>query len=113
MKTVVDIGGRHVGPDHPVLVVAEAGINHNGDLDLARQMIEVAARAGAEAVKFQAYHTEEFLVSKQLTYTYVSQGKEVTESQYEMFKRCEFGRNEFIALQKECNKRCFGRSIPL
>jgi len=105
MNPVVDIGGRLVGPGHPVLLVAEAGINHNGDIDLARQMIEVAARAGADAVKFQAYHTEEFLASKDLMYSYVGQGKEVTESQYEMFKRCEFGRDEFIALQKECNKR--------
>jgi len=104
MKTVVDVGGRKVGSGHPVLVVAEAGINHNGDLDLARQMIEVAARAGAEAVKFQAYHSEEFLSSRDLTYTYVSQGREVTESQYEMFKRCEFGRDEFVELQKECNR---------
>src|SRR3990172_1145756 len=104
MKTVVDVGGRKVGWGHPVLVVAEAGINHNGDLDLARQMIEVAARAGAEAVKFQAYHSEEFLSSRDLTYTYVSQGREVTESQYEMFKRCEFGRDEFVELQKECNR---------
>lgn len=104
MKKVVEIGGRQVGAGHPVLIVAEATINHNGDLDLARRMIESAARAGADAVKFQAYHTEEFLASKDLTYTYISQGREVTESQYHMFKRCELGRREFEAIRDECRR---------
>jgi sialic acid synthase SpsE len=105
MKQVVEMGARKVGPGQPVLVVAEAGINHNGRMDLALQMIQVAADAGADAVKFQAYHSEEFLSSKDLTYTYVSQGKEVTESQYDMFKRCEFDRAEFVTLRDECHRR--------
>jgi len=105
MKRVVEIGGRVVGPGRPVLMVAEATINHNGDLDLARRMIAAAARAGADAVKFQAYHTEEFLASRELTYTYVSQGREVTESQFDMFKRCELGRPEFEALRDECRRQ--------
>lgn len=105
MKRVVEIDGRSVGPGHPVLVVAEATINHNGDLDLAREMVAGAARLGADAVKFQAYHTEEFLSSKELTYTYVSQGREITERQYDMFKRCEFGRKEFEAIRDECRRQ--------
>src|SRR5579863_6868209 len=52
MKTV-NIGGRQVGEGHPCYVVAEIGINHNGDLDIARRLIDVAAEAGCEAVKFQ------------------------------------------------------------
>ena len=49
----VSIGGRMVGPGHPVYVIAEIGINHNGSLDLAKKLIAGAARAGADAVKFQ------------------------------------------------------------
>lgn len=49
----VEIGGRKVGPGDPCYVVAEIGINHNGDLDLARRLIGVAAAAGCDAVKFQ------------------------------------------------------------
>jgi sialic acid synthase SpsE len=49
------IGDRPVGPGHPTYVIAEAGANHNRDLDVARRLIDVAAEAGADAVKFQTY----------------------------------------------------------
>lgn len=49
------IGGRAVGPGHPTYVIAEAGANHNRDLGTARELIDVAADAGADAVKFQTY----------------------------------------------------------
>ncbi len=51
----IRIGDRHVGPAHPVYVIAEAGSNHNRDLQMARQLIDVAADAGADAVKFQVF----------------------------------------------------------
>lgn len=50
-----EIGGRAVGPGHPTYVIAEAGANHNRDLGTARELIDVAADAGADAVKFQTY----------------------------------------------------------
>jgi N-acetylneuraminate synthase len=49
----VTIGGVPVGPGHPVYVIAEIGLNHNGDVEIAKQLIDVAAAAGAQAVKFQ------------------------------------------------------------
>jgi N,N'-diacetyllegionaminate synthase len=49
------IGGTPVGPGHPTYVIAEAGANHNRDLGIARELIDVAAEAGADAVKFQTY----------------------------------------------------------
>jgi len=53
MIDVVNIGGRAVGHDQPSLVVAEIGINHNGDIDLVRKLISAAVTAGCDAVKFQ------------------------------------------------------------
>ena len=53
MSKTVNIGDRAVGAGAPTYVIAEIGINHNGDLDLARQMIDAAAAAGCDAVKFQ------------------------------------------------------------
>ena len=49
------IGSRLVGPDEPPLVIAEIGINHEGDVDKARRMIDDAAAAGCECVKFQSH----------------------------------------------------------
>ena len=92
--------GRKVGQGHPVFVAAEIGINHNGDLDLAKKSIEAAAGCGVDAVKFQNYRTEDFLSDRSLTYSYISQGKTVTESQYDMFKRCEFSSAALRELKK-------------
>ena len=56
-------------------LVAEIGINHNGDISLAEDMICAAAEAGADAVKFQNYRTEDFLSDRNLLYTYTGQGR--------------------------------------
>lgn len=53
MRKVVQIGNKFVGDGHPCFVIAEIGINHNGMVELAKQMIDVAAMAGCDAVKFQ------------------------------------------------------------
>lgn len=85
----VRVGSRKIGKGNPCFIVAEIGMNHNGDLKIAKNMIEAAVHAGADAVKFQNYRTEDFLSDQTLTYTYKSQGREITESQWDMFKRCE------------------------
>ncbi|WP_309621193.1 N-acetylneuraminate synthase family protein, partial [Salinibacterium sp.] len=50
---MVAIGSHFVGQSHPVYVIGEIGLNHNGDVDIAKRLIDVAADAGAQAVKFQ------------------------------------------------------------
>lgn len=94
-----------VGVGHPCLIVAEAGINHNGDIDMAHDLIEAAAAAGADACKFQNYHTEDFVSDQNLSYEYYSEGRTVTESQYDMFKRCELPRESLPALRRH-SERC-------
>jgi N,N'-diacetyllegionaminate synthase len=101
----LEIEGRKVGAGYPAFIAAEVGINHNGDMVLAREMIDAAAEAGADSVKFQNYRTEDFVGDKRETYTYISQGKEITESQYDMFKRCELSRDQVLELAEYCRKR--------
>ncbi len=94
----VHIGDREIGPDHPCFIIAEVGVNHNGDPDIARRMIDEIAAAGADCVKFQTFSAEEFVNSPDETYEYVSQGKVVRESMLAMFKRLEIAREEFAWL---------------
>jgi len=102
---VVRVGARLVGENQPCVMVAEIGINHNGDMELAHRSIDAAADAGADAVKFQNYRTEDFLSDRTLTYEYVSQGKTIVEPQFDMFKRCELTGERLRELREHCDKR--------
>ena len=88
----------------PAYLVAEIGINHNGDMDLAKRSIDAAKSAGADAVKFQNYRTEDFIRDRTLTYTYKSRGKTITEPQYDMFKRCEISVEQLAELKRYCDQ---------
>ena len=93
------IGDRAVGPGAPVFVVAEAGVNHNGDPDLARRLVDAAADAGADAVKFQTFRAEA-LVSRyapKARYQAVATGGE--ESQLDMLARLELGPEQHAELR--------------
>jgi N,N'-diacetyllegionaminate synthase len=99
------IGDREVGPGRPCYVLAEIGINHNGDVELATRAIAAAAKAGADGVKFQNFRTEDFISDRSLTYEYVSRGQKVVESQYDMFKRVELTADQLHDLAQECRRR--------
>jgi N,N'-diacetyllegionaminate synthase len=102
---VVRIGKRLVGEGQPCFLAAEVGINHNGDMNLAHGLIDAAAEAGADAVKFQNYRTEDFISDRSLAHDYVVHGKTVVESQYEMFKRCELAPGHLLELREHCDHR--------
>jgi N,N'-diacetyllegionaminate synthase len=105
MSRTISIGKRRIGGGQPCFIVAEIGMNHNGDMKLARRMIDAAAAAGADAVKFQNYRTEDFILDRSLTYEYKSQGRRIKESQFEMFKRCELSTSQLRQLCAHCRKR--------
>ena len=98
------INGRPIGPTQPAFIVAEVGINHNGELDRAIEMIHVARACGCDAVKFQTFHAAEFVNDTSQLFTYLSQGHEVTESMLEMFQRYEFPERAWATLKAECEK---------
>ncbi|MEX0931909.1 MAG: N-acetylneuraminate synthase family protein [Candidatus Paceibacterota bacterium] len=68
----VKIGKKYVGPGEPVFVIAEVGINHNGDMEIAKKLIDVARDSGADAVKFQKRTTKEILTKEGLDKPYTS-----------------------------------------
>lgn len=69
-----------------VFIIAEAGVNHNGSLELAKELIDVASDAGADAIKFQTFKTENLVSIDAQKATYQKETTDVNESQYEMIK---------------------------
>jgi sialic acid synthase SpsE len=100
----VSIGRHGVGSGQPPLVVAEVGINHNGELERALEMIHVAAAAGCDAVKFQTFKAAEFVNDPAQMFTYRSQGQEVTESMLAMFQRYELPASAWPVIKAECER---------
>ena len=85
-------------------IIAEIGLNHNGIYRLAKESIIVAAKAGADAVKFQNFKTEDFLKDRNILHTYKDQGKKVTEPLFDICKRSEFKKEWIPKLMKLCKK---------
>jgi sialic acid synthase SpsE len=98
------IGDRPVGLGHPPFVVAEVGINHNGKLDRALEMIHAASRGGCDAVKFQTFKAAEFVNDSSQMFAYRSQGREITESMLAMFQRYELPEAAWPVIKAECEK---------
>ena len=97
------IDGSPVGPDDPPYVIAEAGVNHNGDLDMAEELVDVAAEAGADAVKFQTFSADRLVTRDAAKADY--QTETTGEgSQYEMLKRYELDRAAHERLLDRCDE---------
>lgn len=103
-KRIFKIGNTVLTNESEPFIIAEVGINHNGELERAYEMIRVAKDAGVDAVKFQTFKSEEFIADKEQTFTYTSQGKSVTESMYQMFKRYEFTEDEWKKIKLKCDE---------
>jgi N,N'-diacetyllegionaminate synthase len=85
------------------LVIAEAGVNHNGDMGLAMQLIEVAADAGADVVKFQTFKADQLATTKAAKASYQKQTTDKTENQQVMLKRLELTSDQHKQLISHCH----------
>ncbi|MEV5323818.1 N-acetylneuraminate synthase family protein [Nonomuraea sp. NPDC052634] len=99
----VAIGDVLVGDGQPVYVIGEIGINHNGDLDIARRLIDVAADAGCQAVKFQKRTPSICVPEEQKGQIRQTPWGEMTYLEYK--ERTEFGRDEYTQIAEYCDER--------
>jgi N,N'-diacetyllegionaminate synthase len=84
------------------LIIAEAGVNHNGDMDLARQLIIVAAEAGADIVKFQTFNADHLVTKNAIKADYQNKTTDASESQYDMIRKLELSREMHEELINYC-----------
>jgi N-acetylneuraminate synthase len=96
----LSIAGRKVGADVEPLVIAEVGINHEGDVNKAIELVDAAAAAGAELIKFQCH-----IVDKEMVPTDMTPGAISKEKLWDIIKRCELTEDEERRVQAYCAKK--------
>ena len=105
MVNSVKVRGRAIGPGHPCFIIAEAGVNHDGDLNVARQLVDAAVDAGADAVKFQTFKPEKLATAAAPKARYQLSATDPAESQLDMLRRLELTPDHHHALVAYCEER--------
>lgn len=101
----VGISEFAVGPGSPCFIIAEAGVNHNGNPDTAKRMIDAAVAARADAVKFQTFQTARILTALAPKAEYQRKATGATGSQFDMVKQLELGTEAHRELKRYCDDR--------
>lgn len=101
----IRIGSRLVGKDQPCFIIAEAGVNHNGDPKLALKLVDEAKEAGADCVKFQTFQADNLVTHSSPKAAYQLINTDPVESQYQMLKKLELPNDFYPELMEHCRKR--------
>ncbi len=100
-KTIY-IERKEISEYSPVFIIAEAGVNHGGNMDIAKKLIDAAKEAGADAVKFQAFKTDHLILENVEKAPYQQSTTEMSESQYNMLKKLEVTKEQNVELLEYC-----------
>ena len=104
LKQAIRIGGVSIGESAPVWIIAEAGVNHNGDLGLALELVHAAKECGAACVKFQTFRSERIVTRASPKAAYQLETTSASESQFEMLKKLELDEDAFGRIAEECER---------
>lgn len=100
---IIEIQGRKIGEGFPCFVIAEAGINHNGDIDMAMELVKMAKEVGADCIKFQTFSTEA-CESRNSTIPGYFDGRITETDKLDWSKSLELSREEFKKLKTCCDE---------
>ncbi|WP_280174036.1 N-acetylneuraminate synthase [Gracilibacillus kekensis] len=102
---MIKIGEKVIHSSSPTYIIAEVGVNHNGDMNIAKKMIDVAVESGADAVKFQTFKAKSLVSSSANLAEYQKKNMGEHESQYNMLKKLELTEQDFIILKEYCEDK--------
>lgn len=100
----IEITQRLIGPRQPCFVIAEAGVNHNGDLAMAQKLVTQARLAGADCVKFQTFKAERVAAGIAPKAAYQLRSTDPTESQFAMLRKLELTESDHRVLLEQCRR---------
>ena len=98
----INIDGKSISKGTPTFVIAEAGVNHGGDMEVAKKLIDLAVEAEADAVKFQTFKAEHLILSDIQKAPYQKNSTNAKETQFDMLKRLEVSREQNLELKQYC-----------
>ncbi|MEM9981374.1 MAG: N-acetylneuraminate synthase [Bacteroidota bacterium] len=102
---MIQIQNKAIHSHAPTFIIAEAGVNHGGDMEVAKQLVDVAVEADADAVKFQAFRTEHLILKDVEKAPYQQKTTDQTESQFDMLKSLEISLQQTATLKAYCEKK--------
>ena len=105
MMEKIRIGNEAIGIGEPCFIIAESGVNHNGRLDLAKKLVDVAVDCGVDAVKFQTFKSENLVTENAGMASYQERNIGKKGSQLDMLKKLELRYNDFEELKRYCDSK--------
>ncbi|KKQ57704.1 MAG: N-acetylneuraminate synthase [Parcubacteria group bacterium GW2011_GWA2_38_13] len=105
LSKTIKIHNKTIGYKHPVFIIAEAGVNHNGRLDLALNLVDAVSESGADAIKFQTWKAEQLTTKSAKMAAYQKKNMGVEKSQFDMLKGLELREDFFEPIMKRCREK--------
>jgi len=96
------IGNKIIGDENPAFIIAEAGVNHNGNINIAKELVDKAVLAGVDAIKFQTFKTEKLVTGYADMAQYQKHNIGSVDSQFNMLKKLELSYENFIEIREYC-----------
>jgi len=99
------IENKKIGENSPIFLIAEAGVNHNGKLSIAKKLVDIASDAKVDAIKFQTFKAEKLMLETTSKADYQKKQSNDTENFYQMIKKYELSKEEFYELNDYCEEK--------